>query len=319
MHKGFSMGKKYIFALLLTGSAANLFGAACSSAQQELSSDYGKLRSLARANGEFVIDLVENLKKDSKTNSLKPRSLIIFGSPRNGKKSLAREIADQSGRTRDDHRIRSISGLQQFVEDQARRESPHVSFLKNVHIFQEASALEDCMDDLRENEQVFLIAVADNSFKRNEALRLFDFEIELNDPDLRARRQILEFCLARKPVSDALLGYFAAETERLSSGKLHVLSDQLLGVEGRGLTREQFDELIVHIARVPLKPGVSWREWTYRNKNGFIDVVCLISTIAWMHYSSSEDKKETLEYKNEVVRMVLAILGTGLKIGLNNL
>lgn len=316
MHKGFSMGKNYVFALLIMGYTINIFGAASSSSSGR---DETKLRLLARDNAGFVVDLVEHLKSDQRDDFLKPKSLIIFGSPRNGKKSLAREIADQSGRTKDEHRIRSISGLEQFVEDQACKKSPHVSLLKNIHIFQETSVLEDCMDDLRENKQVFLIAVANNTFKRNDALRLFDFEIELNDPDLRARRQILESCLVKKQESDALLGYFATETERLSSGKLHLLAEQLQRVEASDFTREKFDELMIHIARASMEPRFSLIDWSYKNKGALVDITCLIAMLAWTQCFATDERKDTFEYKIEKIRLIVGIVSAGLKIGLNNL
>lgn len=298
------MGKNNFALLLLMGSAANLFGAASSSSGPL---DTTKLKLLARQHCGFVVDLVENLRKDPRTNSVRFKSLAICGSARNGKKSLAREIADLSGRTRDEHRVKSIKGFEEFVELQTNKENPHVTILKNMHVFQEASAMEEYMDAFGDNEQVFLIGVGDQTLKRNNVLQLFDYEIELNDPDALTRRQILEFCFVQNKVEDVLLGHIVSNTERLSSGKLSWLSNELIRHAENGITRELFDEVITHVARVSVEPTLSWGECLSGKEGQMLRLVTMGGRV-YLRYN------QIGKFDLEVFLMLIDVVLSGLSV-----
>lgn len=309
------MRKNYFLLVLTLSNIAHIFGSASSSSDER--NDH-KLRSLAREHASFVIDLIYDLKCTQVQDCVRPKSLVIYGSARNGKKSLAREIAYHANRSLSEHRIRKIDEFREFVEMQAGLSQSHITLLKGVHLFREPSSLEEAMNDLGENGQVFLVAVADSIFKSNEAFQLFDFELELQDPLTIARREILEFNLAGKEVDRALIDYFVIKTDRISSGKLSLVIRGLIADEVDSISQARFDELLKYVARAPKAPGFSLREWSHKNKNELVDILCFALTAVIVHYRSSEERKCSPEYKNEVVHTIMRIVGTSLKIMSNN-
>lgn len=293
--------KKHI--MLLAYITINLFGA-----------DDARLKLLAREHSNFVVGMVKTL-NESPIPAHTLKSVLIRGSSRNGKESLAREIAAASQRTCNEHRLSTITNFQEFITEQIAVQQPHVTVVKNVHLIQNKTFIEDSMKDLRENKQVFLIGIGDQKRMHPDLMRLFDYKITLNDPTVGMRRQILEHYLAQETMATSMLDYFATHTERVSSGKLCLLTHQLLQrASGNIITHELFEDINAHIARSPTEPVFGAREFgMYYGPS--IAAIIIKSAFTLLRYKQTRGwigEGAQREFDIELLRLTGELIITGL-------
>lgn len=267
-HKGLFMRKNSVMLFLMMGGATNLFGAASSSSGlggQADSPDDRKLRLLAgESNGVFVLSIVQSL-KNWETSKYVPDSVLIVGPPRNGKASLAAEIALMSGRTCDGFVVRNADVFS-LVSDVERR-APHVMVLNKLHLLgRNTMGLDDCLNHYRSNKKLCVIGLCDASFEQPVLTDLFSHRIELQKPTLLSRRDILGYYLAQESRNMHLINEFAEKTEGVSSGKLKILADRLMYLldqsETKILNRDEIEQELSHFMRsaIPAKrDGISVR------------------------------------------------------------
>ncbi len=280
------------------------------------SADDTRLKLLAREHSYFVVGTVKMLNTSS-TSPCAPRSLLITGTSGNGKESLAREIATVSQRTYNEHRLKTIPGFQEFLARQIESCQPHVTIVKNVHLIQdqEKTFMQDSMKELRENRQLFLIGIGDQKHMHPELHQLFDHTVVLSNPTISMRRLILEHYLAQQNVSTTMLDYFTTHTEHVSSGKLCLLAHQLIQRAPEGtITRELFDDINTHIARVPAEPAFGAREFGMHYGPGIAELV-IKSAFALLRYKQTRGwigEGAQREFDIELLRLTGEFIITGL-------
>lgn len=247
-----------------------------------LGADDTRLKLLAREHSNFVIGAVKMLNQNP-ISAFAPKSLLIMGSSRNGKKSLAREIAAVTQRTYDEHRLESELNFQEFITHQTKINQPHVTIVNNAHHIQDKSLMEDAL----KNKQLFFIGIGDQMRMHPDLMQLFDYKITLNNPIISMRRQIIEHYLTQHNVTAAMLDYFAAQTERVGSGKLCLLAHQLIQNASEGIiTHELFDDINTHIARVPAEPAFGARQFGMYYGPGIAEIV-IKSVFALLRYNQT--------------------------------
>jgi hypothetical protein len=218
------MGRNCFFALLITSRVVDLFGAAGSSSGR----DEMKLRLLAGGqNAGFVSEMVRSLISWESAKYV-PESLLIVGPSRSGKSTLAREIAERSGRECDQYVLRANEMIPDLLTKQSCKKAPHVTVVDKLHLLgQNTARLDDWLSVCKLNKKLCVIGICDEKFEQPDLCDLFSYRIALCRPDSLSRKEILAYYLSAESFNNELIDFIAEETAGVTSGKLKVLSDRL--------------------------------------------------------------------------------------------
>jgi AAA+ superfamily predicted ATPase len=249
------------------------------------------LKLLAGAeNIQFISSVVCTLNNYEESKWV-PTSLLIVGPSRNGKTSLAYEIAKQTHRTYQECISNDVDTLGEFIFEQKAKRDPHVSILNDLHILGRSAipVLSSSMRVCEKNRSLFIIGLCHEQNESSSLAQLFTHRVQLKKPGLLSRKDILGHYMSEDVLKQELANYIAQKTEGLHSGKLKVLANRLCHVlEEKSISEvdmEIVQEELVHVlkpkekeksnmhlyvATATLSAPIFLHLWDWAAKAGFI-------------------------------------------------
>lgn len=207
----------------------------------------------AKESVKDIVDFLKNPKKYAKYGARMPKGIILYGEPGTGKTLLAKAVAGEAGVP-----FYAMSGSD-FVQiyvgvgasrirslfKKAKGHGKAVIFIDEIDAIgkkrdsskaggseerdQTLNALLTEMSGFNENDGIVVMAATNRLDMLDSALLRpgrFDRHIEVNLPDVNARKKILELHLKNKPCKDIDIKDWAQKTSYFSGAKLESLANE---------------------------------------------------------------------------------------------
>lgn len=236
---------------------------------------------LSKSNEEQLNDFIHSYEHADELNNLGigvPNSLLLYGPPGCGKSKAANYIAKKIGMplviARLDSLISSYLGttaknIRNLFEFAQR--TPCVLFLDEFDAIAKArddnnelgelkrvvNSLLQNIDNLNENS-LFLCATNHEELLDSAVWRRFDYKINIELPDRKARNQLIQLFLKTKKMSDKELDEFAAVTKELSGSSIEEIITKAL--RKSVLRKEDFDLQLLYTEFFKFKGIIADRE-----------------------------------------------------------
>lgn len=215
--------------------------------------DDTKLKLLAGPENERYVSRIVRSLRDPNTGRAKYNDFLVVGPPRNGKKSLGKEIARQAGGDFEcfdfDCAKENIESFDEFTKNQIQsaQHGVRVAILTRIVFFSEYMPyIDGALKRMREAKNICVIATGPQGSEETRLGDYFSQQIFLNRPSFSHRKDILTYYLAQEWASDEFKKMVAQETDGISTGKLKTLTDVLqeLHEDDHRLDQEEIMQLI---------------------------------------------------------------------------
>jgi len=263
-----------------------------------------RLAALAQSNNrEFIQSIVEGLRNYENHDYILMPNLLISGSQHSGKRSLAYEIAQASGRAYSENHLENFDTFPTYMNQLLEITDPHVAIFHNVQNVQANAFFNVKREECARKRNLFLIGLCDEQFNDKDLADGFYSSIHLSRPNVASRQAILNHYWQQENIGQDLITYAAQRSETIHAGALALLAQELIQQEGP-LTQAKIDSALVPIVgqQPMIQPQSSFMDGLFNVVGVVVDIsgeIMIGAIVAGLEYKIAKDTSKKLKELNE--------------------